>query len=68
MIMDIDNNHLLLNLFYNKINIDVLMYQVTLDKYIDDNMNRDLNIQDNYLYTFDMSLKRKKFIEIDRKK
>jgi len=59
MMMDIDNNYLLLNLLYNKINIDVLKYQVTLDKYIDDNINRDINIQDNHSYTFDMSFKKR---------
>lgn len=55
MIMDIDSNHLLLYLLYNKVDNDGLMYQVTLDKYIEDNINRDLNIEDNYSYTVDMS-------------
>jgi hypothetical protein len=52
MMMDIDNNDLLSHSLYSNINSDVSMYQVTWEKDIDDNMNLDLNIRDNCLYTF----------------
>lgn len=53
MMMGIDNSRLLLRLLYNTINTDVLMYQATEDNGIEDNMNLDTNIQDNYFDIFD---------------
>jgi hypothetical protein len=55
--MDIDNNYLLFDWLCNMIDNDVLMYPMTLGRYIDDNRNLDVNIRDSYLYIFCKSKK-----------
>lgn len=51
--MDIDNNYLSLDSFDNMINNDVWMNLMTRDTNIDDSMNPDRNIPNNWLNIID---------------